>query len=80
VPVMDNQLGTLIPADFPGVLNGILLPVKVLDGAFATTLFDVPSAAASTWNDMMSLSGHALHPLLEGLFLLTTWPESLKRN
>lgn len=56
VPVMNNQLGTLIPADFPGVVNGILLPVKVLDGALATTLLDVPSAAASTWNDMMSLS------------------------
>jgi len=76
IPVVDNQLGSLVAADLPGPVDGVLLPVEVPRSTTATATLDVPSAAPIR-DDVMRLPAHGPHPPWRGPFSLTTWSESL---
>ena len=67
VPIMDNQLGTLIAADLPGSVDGVLLPVEVPRSPTATATLNVPPAAPMR-DDVVRLPAQGNHPLGEGLF------------
>jgi hypothetical protein len=55
VLVVDDQLGTLVSADFSGSINRLTLCVAVSRGAFRTTSFDIP-AAIGGGNNVMRVS------------------------
>ena len=52
IPVVDNQLGTLVAADLPAPVDGVLLIIEMARGAAAATLLNIPPAAP-TGDDVM---------------------------
>ena len=52
IPVVDNQLGTLVAADLSAPVDGVLLVIEMARGAAAATLLNIPSAA-SAGDDVM---------------------------
>ncbi len=62
IPVVDNQLGTLVAADLSCPVDGILLLIEVTRGAAAATLLDIPPAAPAG-HDVMCFPAHGNHPL-----------------
>lgn len=67
VPVVDDQLGTLVAADLPAPVDGVLLPVEIRRSTAAATPFDIPPAIP-IGDDVMRLPAQGNHPPGEGLF------------
>ncbi len=62
VLVMDSKLGTVIPADHAGLVDGALLRVVVAAGALAAAPLNVP-ATAGTRHDVMCFWSSFRHSL-----------------
>lgn len=79
VPVVDDQLGTLVTADLPAPVDGVLLSVEIRRSTAVATPFDIPPAAPIR-DDVVRLPAQVNHPPGEGFFLDNLFRFTLNEN